>query len=591
MRIIFTILFVCSTLFLFSQNQNNIWYFGDHAGLDFNSGAPVVLTNSNIEQTDCSASIADTNGRLLFYSDGRTIWNKQNNIMSNGTGLLGSFTGGTTVLIVPYPQKNYLYYILTVDCFAGYNGLRYSLVDMRLDNGNGAVTIKNKLLFSPSSEKIAATVNAQNNGYWIVTHPYNSGQFFCYKIDINGLDTVPVKKAIGQIHTGGYDGTYNACGQMKISPDNTKLALAVYDMAVIEFFEFNNQTGDISNPITINNFDNAWGIEFSPDSKKIYASKWQGSDIWQFNLTNYDYSSISASACMVGNATVNGSQYQAAYMQLAPDRKIYIAKYSSEFLGVINNPDNQGSLCNLVDNGFNLRPGHSLAGLPNFAQPNFLTIIPVHHIYIDTSICEGDAIFIAGHLINQAGSYLDTVRITGIADSIFHTTVRTIHAPHINLGSDTTVCYGQSLILTTNMQGVTYIWQDGSTQSSYLAEEPGLYYVRICNRCGCNDDSIRINMKNCFCNGFIANAFTPNADSFNDSFYPKFSDENFVSDYSFMIFNRWGFPVFYSDNIQQGWDGKYKGADCPQGVYFFILNYKCHNSESKTLSGSVTLLR
>src|ERR1700675_989300 len=60
----------------FCQKEANIWYFGYEAGLDFNSGVPVALTNSAMDQFEGCSSIADSNGNLLFYTDGQTVWNK-----------------------------------------------------------------------------------------------------------------------------------------------------------------------------------------------------------------------------------------------------------------------------------------------------------------------------------------------------------------------------------------------------------------------------------------------------------------------------------------------------------------------------------
>jgi hypothetical protein len=75
--------------FGFSQGEANIWYFGQNAGLDFNGGSPVALTNGQLATDEGCATISDTNGQLLFYTDGITVYNKNHSIMANGTGLTG----------------------------------------------------------------------------------------------------------------------------------------------------------------------------------------------------------------------------------------------------------------------------------------------------------------------------------------------------------------------------------------------------------------------------------------------------------------------------------------------------------------------
>ena len=47
-----------------------------------------------------------------------------------------------------------------------------------------------------------------------------------------------------------------------------------------------------------------------------------------------------------------------------------------------------------------------------------------------------------------------------------------------NLGNDTTLCIGESLILNPNMPNATYTWQDGSHDSTYKVTQAGTYWIR-----------------------------------------------------------------------------------------------------------------
>lgn len=111
-----------------AQNQNNVWYFGN-AGVDFNSGSPVALTNSAMWTHEGCASICDSAGNLLFYTNGGNnpgipgstdgqIWNANHQVMDNGdmndTAGCRSAQQGTLILPVPYSEG--MYYVLTVDC-------------------------------------------------------------------------------------------------------------------------------------------------------------------------------------------------------------------------------------------------------------------------------------------------------------------------------------------------------------------------------------------------------------------------------------------------------------------------------------------
>src|SRR5207244_1600787 len=130
------------------------WYFGANAGIDFSSGSPVAVTYGKVIASEGSACMSDTSGNLLFYTDGDTVWDKNDNVMPSGTGLYGG--GGTSTqsaIILPQPGSDSLYYIFTVDGATGgcVNGcvFGYSIVDMSLNAGLGDVSTKNIPLVMP----------------------------------------------------------------------------------------------------------------------------------------------------------------------------------------------------------------------------------------------------------------------------------------------------------------------------------------------------------------------------------------------------------------------------------------------------------
>jgi gliding motility-associated-like protein len=86
----------------------------------------------------------------------------------------------------------------------------------------------------------------------------------------------------------------------------------------------------------------------------------------------------------------------------------------------------------------------------------------------------------------------------------------------------------------------------------------------------------------------IPNAFSPNGDGINDLFSPE--TENLKS-YSCTIFNRWGNQVFNSDEVSRSWDGKYNGCECPEGVYYYIIEANGLDGKQYRQSGFVMLMR
>lgn len=83
-------------------------------------------------------------------------------------------------------------------------------------------------------------------------------------------------------------------------------------------------------------------------------------------------------------------------------------------------------------------------------------------------------------------------------------------------------------------------------------------------------------------------AFTPNGDNLNDVF---FVFGQFVEKFEMNIFNRWGELLFTTDDLDKGWDGKFKGVTQPEGTYAFIANLTDQAGRTFKRSGSVVLLR
>ena len=362
-----TLLFLACQANAMNPNEYNLWYFGINAGLDFNSGTAVATTVSNFNVVDNSSVICDDNGFLLMYTNGTEIKNKNNQVMPNGTGLMGHTSGGQTALFVHQPESQ-LYYLFTVPEFASIAGLRYSIIDMNADSGRGDVVSKNNLLFSPSTEKLTAIYNSSDKSFWIISHKFNSNEFDCFKLNATGLNTVPVISAVGTSNTGGsYGYIHGAVGQLSISYQGDKLASAIQYTNGIEIFDFDINTGLISNPILIINATNSFGICFSPDGNKLYSTQWTGDGVYQYDLTTYTQSSIQTSKIRIGTTTSGNPNYSAGYLQMGRDGKIYVAKYSSSYLSVISSPNNTGSACAFVDNGISLGTASSQAGLTNVA--------------------------------------------------------------------------------------------------------------------------------------------------------------------------------------------------------------------------------
>ena len=137
---------------------------------------------------------------------------------------------------------------------------------------------------------------------------------------------------------------------MKASVGGDKLALAVTADGRFEIYDFDNATGIVSNPIALNSTDyaRAYGVEFSPDGNLLYGTKNVApSNIFQWNLNAGGAAAIQASSTIIGTSGSNSI----GALQLGPDAKIYLARFNSARLGVINTPNNLGVSANFEDNG------------------------------------------------------------------------------------------------------------------------------------------------------------------------------------------------------------------------------------------------
>ncbi len=344
------------------------WYFGTNAGITFNSGTPVALTNGALTTTEGVATISDNAGNLLFYTNGITVWNRNHLVMTNGTGLLGDFSSTQSAIIVQKPLSNNIYYIFTSDNDAGPDGIRWSEVDMSLSGGLGAITAnKNIALLVPtqlSCEKLCVVRDCNNQDLWVITKDWNSNVFRCWSVDPTGIGNIQTWSASGIIATGATQGAY---GQLKASPDGTKLAACYYGLPgginKIEIYDFNRSTGWVSNAQTISTEAGIYGCEFSPNGQVLYGGCNQGL-LLQWNLAAGTLSQIQASRTVISNAgPFIGS------LQIGPDSKIYVARNSTS-LSVINNPNIIGLGCGYSNLSISLLGRNSRMGLPNFAPFN-----------------------------------------------------------------------------------------------------------------------------------------------------------------------------------------------------------------------------
>lgn len=521
----------------YAQREANVWYFGRYLGLDFNSGVPVALNDGVLNTTEGVATISNSAGNLQFYTEGTKVWNRFHQVMPNGTGLFGSFTSSQSAIIVPKIGDTTRYYVFTVDAESGPRGLNYSIVNMTLDGGRGDIELKNVPLQLNVVEKVTAVRHCNNRDIWVVTHGAASDIYYSFLVSSSGINTTPVISHSGSVLPGVVGPSLvdsSSLGYLKASPDGKKMAAAHWTVNA-DVSDFNNATGVVSNTIKLFQPGDphylVYGIEFSPDSKLLYttvfyvdpANAQKRNALFQYDVSATLPSSVIASKQLISQ-TSDPIQVYAA-LQIGPDNKMYMAKNVYKHIACINNPNVYGTGCNFVSNAiqWTLPNQESSFGLPTFVQSYFYPVdsfnynsscdLNVNFNYTprpgvlnvqwnfgdpSTGVNNTSTLNNPSHIFSAAGTYnVMLIKFTNCGPDTLKRQVIT-NGLAVNLGNDTTVCGGTSLLLSAASSGATnnFLWQDGSTNPTLMVTATGQYWVQVSNAQGCiKKDTINISFK------------------------------------------------------------------------------------------------
>ncbi len=420
------------------------WYFGSNAGLDFNSGNPIPQNDSGISTIECSSSISDSDGNLLFYTNGERIYDREFNTMANGDGILGHKSSTSGAIIIADPGNLSRYYVFTSDAVQFYQenpampvgkGLNYSVVDMSLNGGLGEVVLKNVNLLPQTSEKLSAVSRGDGTGYWVVTHFEDS--FYAFSITNTGIAPAVVS-TMGPL-INDYN---NTRGWIKLSPDGSKMGVAhsIFEPSLtgsLHLYDFNDLTGEISNETLIDNELVYYGVEFSSNSEKLYASAkiplTGGFVTGNIRIFQYDVANPFVSY-MIAEIESDALSDIAGALQIGMDCKIYYTNANSE-ISVIARPNRNNEAADFRFGAVNLGAGSSSLGLPGCVQSFFDNIIeyddlcfndevqftlntirPINTVIWNfgdpTSPNNFSTMISPSHMYTAAGSYVASVNVT-----------------------------------------------------------------------------------------------------------------------------------------------------------------------------------
>lgn len=476
--------FIILTVPCLAQKEANVWVFDFNYGLDFNYNRFRPFIVPDFEQGGESACICDKRtGQLLFYTDGRTVYNRDFQIMPNGKGLLGGYYTAQAALIVPVPGKDQLYYLFTTRSYKDTHymdqpkgrptatGLYYSVINMGLEEGRGDVQEKNILLMELSSNKLTAVPHANGKDYWLITHEWGTSRFTVFPATVNGVGP-PAYYVIGAAYKE--KAWEENRGLLKPSPNGNMLCHAVSGYpGCLELYDFDKATGAVLNLRELGSYVGLQRLSFSPDNTKLYFTHGDGglrtgNNAWcyQMDLASGNTETIiqSRTELFFTNKLASGN-YDTLIgynLQLGPDGRLYagnMVNYSIKKNGLwrenrkmcyINKPNLPGWQCEPKMRDYNITIKDDLAQeYPNLLQSYFNNLEPVDNFYTEEE-CGETALSV---FPNPTDNYIH-LAVEGKANCVFPIRIRIFNVLGQSLDSYTATDELPALDLSNYSAGI-----------------------------------------------------------------------------------------------------------------------------------------
>ncbi|WP_367914497.1 gliding motility-associated C-terminal domain-containing protein [Leadbetterella sp. DM7] len=590
---------------------------------------------NKMQADEAAAMVFDQHNKLVLYTDGKKLYSGDDDseipVAGGGSFAISKATGAQGVALIPKPVCSACdfinYYLFTVDENTGL--LTYSVIDMRERGGKGAVVEADVPVAVNVKGKITAERGSddEHESYFITAYNALSGSF--QSITVDALGTVSVEQTMPPLQPGTVSEGYVA-----VSADGNQLAhgLVINGNNFVQITGRNPENNTLSAPRLVDLGYAApptvYGLAFSPNGAYLYVTlKGDGSTVesrlLQVDIANGGVTEIASSMQEFG-ALGLGPKYGAG------SKYVYVTINNSSTIHYLQAPDEAGR--DAV--GFTLNssnPGTAVAGTTKLGFPNVVAAAPAQDgqglganysgncmnaptLFTSQEICspmKNDVDWVIdGETFknnpNPSKTFtspgwktvkmtvrpykeIASVSVVKIKDYCgspieFEGRVYIKPAPELTIPDPLYVCDEypyQGLTVDPKPTGGSsfeFEWltrYDAPIDNNYrnpvfTFQTAQTFKVKVTNNFNCTTERQLDLQEGCEPIVNVPTAFTPNGDGLNETFKVV---HYFIQQPRLEIYNRWGEQVFQTDDLDNRWDGRYKGQVLSNQLFAYVLRY------------------
>lgn len=516
LRSLILTLFILPAQLAVAQPELTNWFFGDGIQVTFGGNGPVLgpeasLSASGLNQPAC---ISDASGNPVLYTDGAGVYNAAGDLIQNG-----NFTQASENMFVPDPGNPDRYYLFQ----SGNSGLKYSIVTMSLNGGQGGINDNEKnIALNSFNCQLACAGHSDEDAFWIVSAHNNNGASDDVAVLIYSLTNLGVTLASTFEQFYFFGGWFLSLDDMRLSPDCSKIGL-VFKGHYLVLMRLNNSTGQIFDPFPTamdigTNFNILDYIEFSPSSEYLW-SLGDNSGLMRYSLADWSPDALSISQETLLPPQWNGNTY--SDLRLGPDGALYLQRPIDNAIDRIPLPDAPFADLIVESNVLTAPSGftNKFPNLPNLScLPPSIALTITHEFecledstlfnYFSSSAADsllwnfGDpasgALNLSEdeepfHIFSSTGTFTVTLTLwaDGESQQITHD-VTIYEAPEFDLGPDQEICQGETITFNTGLSAFDHEWNTGATTTFINVSINGEYSVEVRNGSCLRSDAVNV---------------------------------------------------------------------------------------------------